>query len=96
MDVKIQRIRIRIEAKSWIRIRIYSIPDPASKNLIILTQKMVSKLSEIRIRVVHPGTGSRILIEANADSIHCPKQSFLRVGMSVKKVTLKSTVYRIQ
>ncbi len=41
------------------RIRTFSIPDPrsASKNRSILTQKIVSKLSEM-IRVVHPRSGS--------------------------------------
>ncbi len=45
------------------RIRIYSIPDPgsASKNLSILAQKIVSKLSEIWSGF-HPGSGSRIRI----------------------------------
>jgi hypothetical protein len=34
----------------------------ASKNLIILTQKIVFKTPENMIRVVHPGSGARIQI----------------------------------
>jgi hypothetical protein len=33
-------------------------PGSASKNLSVLTQKIVSKLSENMIRVVYPGSGS--------------------------------------
>ncbi len=45
----------------WSQIWIFSIPDPgsASKNLSILTKKMVSHLM---IRVCHPRSGSRIWI----------------------------------
>ncbi len=51
------------------QIRVFSIPNPgfhpgsASKNLSILTQKMVSEISEIRFgRDAHPGSWSRIRI----------------------------------
>jgi hypothetical protein len=42
------------------RIRLFSIPDPGStsKNLSILTQKIVFEAPGNMIRVVHPGSGS--------------------------------------
>ncbi len=75
------------------RIQIFSIPDPgssvkkipgprirtASKNSSILTQKIVSKLSEIRIRILiftHPGSkiqGSKMQRLLDPDPQHCKK-----------------------
>jgi hypothetical protein len=52
-------LRIR-NVYSGSRIQVFSIPDlgSASNYLSILTQKMVSKLYNIIILVVHPGSGS--------------------------------------
>ncbi len=46
------------------RILIFSMPGPGSvsKNLSVLTQKIVSKLSELWSRLFNPGSGSRIQI----------------------------------
>jgi hypothetical protein len=43
----VRRARLLHSVMQLFRIRIFSIPDPRSKNLSILTQKIVSKLSKI-------------------------------------------------
>ncbi len=82
--------RIRIFSIPVLGSGVKKIPDPgsASKNLSILTQNIVSKLSEILNRDVHPGSGSWIFTHPGSQI-----QEAIKAPDSGSRIWIRTTAY---